>query len=214
MLPPGVVGVKICGITNPGDLALSVEAGASAIGFNFYRGSKRFIEMERERDWLKDSPDSIQRVAVAVNPTEAEALSWLSEPFIDALQLHGDEDLQFCESISQKSGKEVIKALRVADADSFRAVENFATFPVLLDAFAGSERGGTGKTFDWALLEALKNREHILLSGGLNPENVSAALRATRVRYVDVASGVETTPRQKDAARVRAFIANARKTGL
>jgi phosphoribosylanthranilate isomerase len=213
-LTPAKVGVKICGITNPADLALCLEAGADALGFNFYTGSKRCLDLGKERGWLVTVPDSIMRVAVVVNPTLEQALRLLREPFLDALQLHGEEDLHFCEAVAKQSGKEVIKAIRVQDATSLVEVESFADFPVLLDAFAGHERGGTGKTFDWALLDALAKDRSILLSGGLQPQNVAAALRKTQLRYVDVASGVETAPREKSAAKIREFIAQVRQKEL
>lgn len=172
-LAPGAVGVKICGITNPTDVSLCLEAGADALGFNFYPGSKRFVDLEKERAWLKNVPDSVLRVAVVVNPTPEEVLRLLGESFIDAVQLHGDENLQFCKKVARESGKAVIKAVRVQDVASLVAVEEFAAFSVLLDAFVGHERGGTGKTFDWKLLRNLKTLDRVILSGGLNPENVA-----------------------------------------
>ena len=213
-IAPAAVGVKICGITNPEDMDLCLEAGADALGFNFYHGSKRFIEIEKERDWLRKVPDSVLRVAVVVNPTREEALSLLSESFIDAIQLHGNEDLDFCEMLAKTSGKEVIKAVRVQSVESLAALGVFADFPVLLDAFAGHEMGGTGTTFNWEWLENLPKIDRILLSGGLNSENVASALRRTNVRYVDVASGVEKSPRKKSATTVRQFLSQVHKSHL
>lgn len=210
-LQPGAIGVKICGITNPGDAALSIEAGANALGFNFYPGSKRFIDLETERTWLKNVPDTVVRIAVVVNPTLDQALALLREPFLDALQLHGDETADFSSRVRVESGKLVIKALRVATPESLAAIAEFAGFPVLLDAFAGAERGGTGHTFDWNWIENSQDRERLLLSGGLNPENIFEALRLTKLRYVDVASGVETSPRQKNALKVRSFVEAVRR---
>ena len=210
-LQPGAIGVKICGITNPGDADLSIEAGADALGLNFYPGSKRFIDLEAERSWLENLPQTVLRVAVVVNPTLNEALALLHEPFIDALQLHGDETVEFSSRVRDDSGKLVIKALRVATPESLAAVAEFRDFPVLLDAFAGAERGGTGHTFDWNWIENSQDREHLLLSGGLNPENISEALHFTKLRYVDVASGVETFPRQKNAVKVRSFVEAVRR---
>ena len=208
---PGAIGVKICGITNPGDAALCIEAGADALGFNFYPGSKRFIDLTAERSWLENVPQTVLRVAVMVNPTYDQAMALLREPFIDALQLHGDETVEFSIRVRDDSGKPVIKALRVATRESLAGVAEFAGFPVLLDAFAGNERGGTGHTFDWNWIENSHERERLLLSGGLNPENISEALRRTKLRYVDVASGVETSPRQKDALKVRSFLEAVRR---
>ncbi|HEX8373369.1 MAG TPA: phosphoribosylanthranilate isomerase [Chthoniobacterales bacterium] len=210
-IAPGAVGAKVCGITNPEDADFSIRAGADALGFNFFPGSKRYLELDKEREWLAKIPETVLRVAVVVNPTREEALALLAEPFIDALQLHGDEGVGFAREMQQESGKIVIKALRVKDAAALAAVEEFAEFPVLLDAFAGHERGGTGQTFDWTWLRNLSSLDGVLLSGGLNPRNVAEALRLTNVRYVDVASGVEDSPRTKSPAKVQEFLSEVRK---
>ncbi len=191
---------------------MAIEAGADALGFNFYPGSKRFVELEMERHWLEKMPDSVLRVAVVVNAPLDEALRLLDEPFIDAVQLHGDETVDFAKTLSSKSGKSVIKALRVQNVGSLEAVSDFAGFPVLLDAFAAGERGGTGHTFDWNWIREAPETGQLLLSGGLNPENVAAALRLTKLRYVDVASGVEESPRLKSAEKVRRFLAVVRNS--
>lgn len=191
---------------------MAIEAGADALGFNFYADSKRFVALETERHWLEKVPDSVLRVAVVVNPTRDEAMRLLEEPFLDAIQLHGDETVDFAKALSSASEKMVIKALRVQNAESLRAVADFEEFPVLLDAFAGNERGGTGHTFDWNWIQAAPETERLLLSGGLTPENVATALRLTKLRYVDVASGVEENPRQKSAGEVRQFVAEVRKS--
>lgn len=210
-LAPDAIGVKICGITNPDDALLATEAGADALGFNFYPGSKRFIDLEAERAWLENVPPDVLRVAVVVNPTLNQAKTLLREPFLDAIQLHGDETPEFCATVFRETGKPVIKALRLARRESLAAVAEFSGMPVLLDAFAGAERGGTGHTFDWNWIENSHERDRMILSGGLNPENVTEALALTKLRYVDVASGVEASPRSKNPLKVRSFLKVVRR---
>lgn len=206
------VGVKICGITNPEDAEMCIAAGADALGFNFYSGSKRFIDLADARPWLKDVSSTVLRVAVMVNPTLEEASLILDEPFIDAIQLHGEESLDFCGNLSRTTGKIVVKAMRVSDLASLKNAEKFSEFPILLDAFSAGERGGTGHTFDWKLLENLASTSGIILSGGLKSDNVREAIGQTGVCYVDVASGVESDPRRKNREKVFDLIFETRRT--
>lgn len=210
-LPADVVGVKICGITNPTDATMSIEAGATALGFNFFPGSKRYLELEKERTWLEAVPGTVLRVGVVVNPSRGEAVELLRLPFLDALQFHGDETYSDLDSVRQTVGKTVLKAIRVRDESSLKEADSFPDMPLLLDAFAGVERGGTGHSFDWNLVGKTHFLERTVLSGGLRPENVGSALRLTKVRYIDVASGVEDTPRKKNREKVLELIAKTRQ---
>ncbi len=210
-LGPGELGVKICGITNAGDAAMSIAAGATALGFNFFPGSKRYLELKKERAWLETVPGTVLRVGVVVNPSRDEAEELLRLPFLDALQFHGDETYAEVDAARQKIGKPVIKAIRVRDEISLREADLFPDVPILLDAFAGAERGGTGHSFDWNLVAKMHFLGRTILSGGLKPENVDAALRLTKVRYIDVASGVEEDPRKKNRRKVMELIAKTRQ---
>lgn len=203
------VRVKICGITNAVDAQIAIAAGADALGFNFYRASKRYIDIYTARDWLREVPASVRRVAIVVNPTLDEALATFELPFIDALQLHGDETADFCR-VLQDRHVVFVKAVR-PERDPIAA--NFYTRTLLLDTNSAAEFGGSGKTFPWELARAwIDNHPDLefILAGGLTPENVDLAVRVVRPFGVDVTSGVEATPGRKDAAKVRDFIAAVR----
>jgi len=203
--------VKICGVTNRADAETAIEFGADALGFNFYPGSKRFIELEKEAAWIRKLPPFVTKVAVMVNPTFAEAERVLALPFIDALQLHGREEADFCAQVA-RLGRQFFKAIAVRDAASLENVERFCTPHILLDAFSPTAFGGTGKQIDLDLAAQFAATSHdgmrVILSGGLTPENVAEAIRRVRPFAVDVASGVEIEgdPRKKDREKLHAFI--------
>lgn len=207
------VRVKICGITNPADAECAIELGADALGFNLYAGSKRFIPLVKAAAWIRELPLFVTKVAVMVNPSLAEAETVYALPFIDAVQFHGDEDEKFCAHFS-KAGVSFIKAVAVRDASSLENLGRFGTRNILVDAFVPGEFGGTGRLIDAAILEKISPDERaglrLILSGGLKPDNVAAAIARVRPYAVDVASGVESAPGLKDRARLAAFIAAVR----
>jgi phosphoribosylanthranilate isomerase len=204
--------VKICGITHPGDAELAIELGADALGLNFYPGSSRCLNGARDAGWMRALPSSVPRIAVLVNPSRSEIDRLVGEGFADAVQLHGDEDEAFCAALAE-DGVPFIKALRLRDDAVLEAPERFHSADLLLDSYRPGAYGGTGETADWQLaarFSTLHRAAHrILLSGGLNPENVAEAIRPVRPDGVDVASGVEGAagPRRKDAGRLREFFA-------
>jgi phosphoribosylanthranilate isomerase len=205
----GRVQIKICGITNPTDAALAVALGADMLGFNFYPGSARCLELRETRTWLRELPAGVRKLAVVVNQL-ALGREIYEACLVDALQLHGDEDETACAEL-HAAGIPFVKALRVRDASTLVAPERFHTAELLLDAFQPDSYGGTGSRFDWSLAErfvAAQPTLRIILSGGLTPENVAAAVRQVRPYAVDVASGVEVAgdPRRKDPARLRGLI--------
>ena len=204
-----MVKVKVCGITNQADALEAVEAGADALGFNFYARSPRYIAPEDARRIIAGLPPEVLCVGVFVNEEGAATVARMAEESgVSAVQLHGDESPEYCAAMG---GHEVIKALRVGK--DF-APEEAAAYPaqsILLDAYDPRARGGTGETFDWTL--ARRTREvvaQLYLAGGLTPENVAGAIAAVAPYAVDVCSGVELAPGRKDAARVRAFVAAVR----
>jgi phosphoribosylanthranilate isomerase len=201
--------VKICGITNARDAAVAIDAGADAIGLNFYRGSKRYIDIEKERAWLSNLPSQVARVAVLVNPTPAEAIAVSELPFIDALQLHGEEPAELCRTLQDRHIP-FAKAVRPQRDD---LAANFHTNTLLLDSLSLSQFGGTGETFPWHLARRWIDNfpdHQFILAGGLTPENVADAIRAVRPFAVDVTSGVEASIGRKDSVRMRDFIEAAR----
>ncbi|MBW8864361.1 MAG: phosphoribosylanthranilate isomerase [Verrucomicrobia bacterium] len=201
------VKVKICGITSVADGLAAAEAGADMIGLMFYEQSPRHITLPQAVEISRALSPYVMRVGVFVNPEADMVLRAIGECGLNLLQFHGDEPSEFCTQFGVMS----MKALRVRDADSLTALENFHTDAFLLDAHSKSGLGGTGEKFNWDLaIAAQKFNKPIFLAGGLTPENVAEAVKKVRPFAVDVSSGVESAPGKKDAAKVRAFIAAAR----
>jgi phosphoribosylanthranilate isomerase len=206
---PGAGHVKICGITSKSDALDCVEAGADALGFNFFSGSSRYIPLE-SLDWIRCLNGLVDRVAVVVNP-EQELIDrlWHSGCF-EMIQFHGDESPTLC---AMSGITNWMKAIRVRDQESLAEANRFSTPHILLDSWSPAAYGGTGKTADWKMIgEFLAEHpgHRFVLAGGLNPENVAEAIRTVRPAAVDVAGGVEESPGKKDPAKVRAFLQAAR----
>ncbi len=203
------VKVKICGNTNLADALAAVEAGADALGFIFYDRSPRHILVSDAAEIVRQLPPFVMKVGVFVNPPEELVLRATAECGLNLLQFHGDEAPGFCTQFGLMS----MKAFRVRDAESLKALADYPTDAWLLDAWSPKATGGTGETFDWALAaEAVKLGRPVFLAGGLTPENVAEAIRVVQPFGVDVASGVESVPGRKDHARLRAFIQAVRNT--
>jgi phosphoribosylanthranilate isomerase len=201
------VKVKICGLTSPADAIAAAEAGADMIGLMFYEKSPRHISMDRASEIAWAVPPHIVKVGVFVNAPKELVADAIGECGLGLLQFHGDEPPEFCTQFGVMS----MKAFRIRDAESLKALPAYPTDAWLLDACAASGLGGTGEQFNWDLaLEAKKLGKPIFLAGGLTPENIAAAVRAVQPYAVDVSSGVESAPGIKDAAKVRQFIAAAR----
>jgi phosphoribosylanthranilate isomerase len=207
-------GPKICGITTPEDALCCIEAGASALGFNFYPPSPRSIRDSDDLLWirkLKADYRDIAFVAVVVNPDQV-LLSRLGAALcFDAVQFHGDETPEFCKAEGRRFAH-WIKALRVHSREDLPPALVFDTPFLLLDAAVPGTFGGTGETTDWAVAAdfvADHPEKRVILAGGLNPDNAAAALQRVRPHAVDTASGVEVEPGRKDPPKVAAFIAAA-----
>ena len=195
---------KICGITRPQDAQLAAQLGADAIGLVFFAGSKRCVTIAQAQAIVRALPPFVSVVALFVNETAARIREILARVPIDVLQFHGDEPPAFC----QQFHRPYLKAVRVqTPADIIAALRDFAAArAVLFDAFVNGAYGGTGHTFDWAMLPQ-NLTAHWILSGGLNPDNVADALRVTRAQAVDVSSGVESAAGVKSAEKMAAFMA-------
>lgn len=214
LFPPDLdrVAVKICGITRGDEAHAIVEAGADALGINFWPRSKRFIALAEASPWLRELAGTVPRVAVTVNATDDELRALHESGVIDWIQLHGDETPERVRSLTQQ-GLPVFKALGVKDRAMLETAADFASPTLLLDAYAPNEYGGSGETMDWALgADAVKRwpERQIVLAGGLTQENVADAVRQVHPAGVDVASGVESAPGRKDLAKVRAFLERVR----
>jgi phosphoribosylanthranilate isomerase len=198
--------VKICGITREEDLRAAAEAGADAIGLNFYPPSPRFLSVGRARELRAALPPYVSAVAVFVNAPEADVRRVLEAVRPDALQFHGEETPAFCASF----GVPYTKACRVRQGvdllEYWRPFSGASGW--LADAYV-EEYGGTGKRFDWSVVPRKLGRP-LILSGGLTSANVGEAIRALRPWAVDVASGVESAKGIKDAAKIAAFITEVR----
>lgn len=205
-----MVRVKICGITNTGDALAAVDAGADALGFVFYTRSTRYIEPEAVGEIIASLPPFITTVGVFVNaPLDEITRIQMVAPF-QVCQLHGDETPEFCASVPMRA----IKAIRVADnaADKIDSDE-LASYPVaalLFDTRSEQGYGGTGMSFDWKLLKGVESPKPVILSGGLRPGNVAAAIKAVKPYGVDVSSGVEESPGKKDLIKIKEFIEAAK----
>lgn len=198
--------VKICGITRMQDAMAACDAGADAIGLVFYPPSPRFLSVERAREIRESLPPFVQAVALFVNADAAQVAQVIGRVHPAALQFHGEETPQFCAQF----GLPYLKACRVGPGvDLLEYLRPFsAASGWLLDAHV-EEYGGVGARFDWSLVPARLDRP-LVLSGGLNRDNVAAAVRSIRPWAVDVSSGVESAKGIKDAARIAAFIAEVR----
>jgi phosphoribosylanthranilate isomerase len=207
-----MVRIKVCGITNLEDALVAVDAGADALGFNFYRRSARFIAPLDARSIIERLPRTVMSVGIFVNEESPETLTRMAaEACVAAVQLHGDESAEYCRALAQPD-RFRIKALRVHKDFKPETASAYETEAILLDAFDPETRGGTGHTIDWPL--ARKTRElvpRLFLAGGLKPENIEEAISIVRPYGVDACSGLESAPGRKDAARVRDFIARARR---
>lgn len=206
--------VKICGIKTPKILEAAIEAGADMVGFVHFHRSPRHVDLEGLQLLISQARGRVETCVLLVNPDnscvmEVAALS------PDWIQLHGPETPHRVEAIRDEAGISILKAIGIGTSDDVATVRSFADVAdrLLLDAKApkSAERpGGLGVQFDWTLLKALDPSFPFMLSGGLTPESVGKAIKAVRPMGVDVSSGVETSPGEKDANLIGAFVAEAR----
>ena len=198
--------VKICGITTWDDARLSIDLGASALGFNFYPPSPRAISPADAWKIIRRLPPFVEAVGVFVNwpPVVVEALARALR--LTAVQLHGAESPEEVAVLARK--RRVIKAVQVGRGFRVAALAGYrAADGILLDGFARGLHGGTGRTLDWKLARAARRYAQIILAGGLTPENIAEAIRVAEPYAVDVASGVESRPGRKDPGKLRALFA-------
>ena len=193
--------LKVCGITRHEDAELAVDAGAWAIGFILWQGSKRYVEPAMAAGIAGAVRRRTELVGVFVNPTLDEVAHAADQMGLTHLQLHGDEGPSFCAAAAQRTGCRVIKALRVRSRADVVAAQRFHTDLHMLDS------PGNGRTWDWSLAAERRSSVPLVVAGGLVAENVGEAIAQARPWAVDVASGVEAAPGIKDPAKARAFAA-------
>lgn len=203
--------VKICGLTDPADVAAAVAAGAAYLGFVFFPRSPRHLDPTRAAALAAGVPPGLCKVALTVDATDAELDAILAALPADMLQLHGSESPARVAAIKARFGLPVMKAIGVADPGDMAAIDAYSEVAdqLLIDAKPAKDAlpGGNGLAFDWQLLSARKYwRRPWMLAGGLTPANVAEAIARTGARQVDVSSGVESTPGRKDDRLIRAFL--------
>ena len=200
--------VKICGITSLEDAQAAVAAGADAIGLVFYPPSSRYINPLVAAEIVAGLGPFVTTVGLFVNEEVAVVKDTLALTGLQLLQFHGDESAQYC----QQFERPYIKALRMSpDLDPLQAIEAFPqACGYLFDAWQPDKFGGTGKTFDWQRIAGLAS-DNLILAGGLNPDNIEAAIQAVRPYAVDVSGGVELAPGKKDHSALKAFINSAKR---
>lgn len=216
--------IKICGLTGAADAQAAVQAGADAIGLNFYEGSPRRVRQESAEQIVESLPSGAIKVGVFVNSTAEFVLRTCDRLQLDLIQIHGDEPPEF---LAELSGKPVMRALRCS-ADGLprvlsylEACRDLRAMPryLLLDAHHHGGYGGTGQLADWPAAREYRQRlrssgsdlPQLVLAGGLNPENVAEAIAAVQPSAIDAASGVESSPGRKCSAKMQAFAAAARE---
>jgi phosphoribosylanthranilate isomerase len=214
-----MIEVKVCGLTDAAAVAAAADAGACYLGFVFYPPSPRSLTPEQAAPLAAAAPAGRLKVGVVVDAGDAQLERLLSLVALDALQLHGAETPARVAAIKARTGRLVIKAVRIAAREDLAAVDDYAEIADLLlfDAkpsrAAGRLPGGNGEAFDWALLQGLNVGRPWLLSGGLFPDNLEIAVRQSGARAVDVSSGVEARPGHKDPAKIRRFLQVATSIG-
>lgn len=215
------VRVKICGLKTPGDVAAVAKAGAAYAGFNFFPKSPRSVTIEAAQPLAVAAPEGLCKVALVVDADDASLDAIVSGVALDMLQLHGHETPARVAEIKARYGLPVMKVIGVAEEADLAGLLDFQLVAdqILVDAKAPKGAvlpGGNGLTFDWRLLVGRKWLKPWMLAGGLTPENVGQAIQRTGARQVDVASGVESAPGVKDAARIAAFVEAAQgvKSGV
>ncbi|KAB2915848.1 MAG: phosphoribosylanthranilate isomerase [Hyphomicrobiaceae bacterium] len=206
--------VKICGLRTEVGLDAALEGGADFVGFVFFPPSPRNLAPEAAAPLAAKARGRAVIVALLVDPDDAlvEAVVVLVAP--DMLQLHGEESPERVREIRRRWGRPVMKAIKVRTADDAEAALRYPEADLILfDARppAGATRpGGHGAAFDWRVLDGVKDQVPYMLSGGLTPENVAEAVRSTGAPAVDVSSGVESRPGEKDPDLIRRFLRAAK----
>ena len=209
--------IKICGLRTPQDVAAAVACGADDIGLVFFEKSPRHLTLDEAAALALTVPLGVRKVALTVDATDDDLDALLARVPVDLLQLHGHETPERVTEIRKRTGVPVMKAVGIADADDLDQLDAYMAVAeeVLVDAKppkSGDLPGGNGLSFDWRLLDGRRWSVPWMLAGGLRPSNVAEAIRLTGARHVDVSSGVERHPGEKDPDMIRDFCAAVRGT--
>ncbi len=208
--------IKICGITNVQDALWAANLGVDFIGLNFYKKSLRKISLDMAKNIVNEIPSFVKSIGVFVDEDLKVVRKVANVCGLDMVQLHGNESPQYCSEIhSSNSELKIIKAFRIKDESSLENISGYSDFVdyYLLDTYVPEQAGGTGKTFNWEFaIKAKTFGKPVFLSGGLTPDNVKEAIQKVHPFSVDVASGVEKTPRRKSYEKMKEFIQKVRET--
>ena len=209
------VSVKICGISTVDDVRACAGAGANYMGLVFFEKSPRNITIPAARDLALAAPVGLAKVALVVNPSDAELDAIAGTVPLDMIQLHGRETPERVAEVKARYGLPVMKAVGIADANDLPKLESYfgVADQILVDAKppkGGELPGGNGLSFDWRLIAGRRWPCPWMLAGGLTPENVAEAVKMTGTKQVDVSSGVEDAPGQKNAELIQKFVQNSR----
>ena len=204
--------IKFCGITRLDDAELAVGADAWAIGLIFWPRSPRRCALDAAAEIAAAVKRRAEVVGVFVNATLDHVAQTADGVGLTMIQLHGEEGPAYCSEAARRTGCKVIKAARVRSGADVQALAPFHTDYHLLDSYTAGVPGGTGETFSWEIARSHRGRIPMILSGGLNPDNVADAIAAVRPYAVDVASGIELRPGRKDPEKLAAFAAAVRAT--
>ena len=209
------VSVKICGLATVDDVRACADAGANYMGLVFFAKSPRNITIPAARELALAAPLGLAKVALVVNPSDAELDAITATVPLDMLQLHGRETPERVAEVKARYGLPVMKAVGIADGDDLPKLESYfgVADQILVDAKppkGGELPGGNGLSFDWRLIAGRRWPCPWMLAGGLTPENVAEAVKMTGVKQVDVSSGVEDAPGQKNAELIQKFVQSSR----
>lgn len=209
------VSVKICGISTVDDVRACAGAGANYMGLVFFEKSPRNITIPAARDLALAAPVGLAKVALVVNPSDAELDAIAGTVPLDMIQLHGRETPERVAEVKARYGLPVMKAVGIADANDLPKLESYfgVADQILVDAKppkGGELPGGNGLSFDWRLIVGRRWPCPWMLAGGLTPENVAEAVKMTGTKQVDVSSGVEDAPGQKNAELIQKFVQSSR----
>ncbi|MFH0763806.1 MAG: phosphoribosylanthranilate isomerase [Candidatus Omnitrophota bacterium] len=201
--------IKICGITNKIDAVGAADLGADMLGFVFYKNSKRYVSPAMAEDIINELGPGIGKVGVFVDETMEFVMNAAEDAGLNMLQFHGDETPEYCAYFRGRF--KVIKAFRLKERDDLKAINNYNTDYYLLDTYKRDSIGGTGEAFDWKILKDFEILRPVILSGGLTPANISAAIKEVAPYAVDVSTGVESSPGKKDMTLLKKFVENVRR---
>jgi len=204
-----VTEIKICGITNREDAYAAVDSGVDALGFIFYKKSPRYISPEKAKDIIEELPPAVTKVGVFVNHDVSEVKTIFEFCRLNLLQLHGNESPDYCRDFPASL---LIKAISPKPGDDLGILSHYPIKAFLVDSYDPERYGGTGKTSNWELAATLSTMLHLILSGGLQKENIIDAIAAVSPLAVDINSGVEVSPGKKNHHKIREIVDVIRRT--